>query len=140
MTAPVDRTAALFTDRDVRTLDQMAVTNAAARACRCRRQVRLPTTRWRKPSPAFRDKRFHDRWRALAVNPELSALGILQRFVAQKDSRGYGRMKGMGAHRAALGRMLDTLDRMQDERLADRLTIYRRGGGSTIAPIFPTPS
>jgi hypothetical protein len=24
--------------------------------------------------------------------------------------------------------MLDTLDRMQDERLADRLTIYRRGG------------
>lgn len=32
------------------------------------------------------------------------------------------------AHQNALRGMLDTLDRIQDGRLADKLTIYRRGG------------
>lgn len=32
------------------------------------------------------------------------------------------------AHQNALRGMLDTLDRIQDGRLADRLTVYRRGG------------
>ena len=32
------------------------------------------------------------------------------------------------AHANALSGMLNTLDRIQDQRLADSLTIYRRGG------------
>src|SRR3546814_2636610 len=41
---------------------------------------------------------------------------------------GVGRMTTSEAHQAAVTGMLATLDHIQDERLADRLTIYRRGG------------
>ncbi|API61311.1 zeta toxin of the postsegregational killing system (plasmid) [Tardibacter chloracetimidivorans] len=124
-----DRTAAFFTDRDSGRWIEMAIADAAARRCNVAVEgtMRLPD-KVAETLTRFRDNDFVTDARALAVNPELSALGILQRFVAQKDSRGYGRMTSMEAHGAALGGMLDTLDRMQDERLADRLTIYRRGG------------
>lgn len=55
-------------------------------------------------------------------------LRVLQRYAAQKESRGIGRMTTTEAHQNALRGMLDTLDRIQNWRLADKLTIYRRGG------------
>lgn len=76
----------------------------------------------------FREAGFRTDARALAVSPEMSSLGILQRYAAQKESRGVGRMTTTEAHENALRGMLDTLDRIQDQRLADSLTIYRRGG------------
>ncbi|MFC3216493.1 zeta toxin family protein [Novosphingobium panipatense] len=135
-----DRTAAFFTDRDSGRWIEMAIADAAGRRCNVAVEgtMRLPD-KVAETLTRFRDSGFVTDARALAVNPELSALGILQRFIAQKDSRGYGRMTSMEAHRAALGGMLDTLDRMQDERLADRLTIYRRGGEILHRFDFPVP-
>lgn len=125
-----DRTAAFFTDRDSGRWIEMAIADAAKRRCNVAVEgtMRLPD-KVAETLTRFRENGYVTDARALAVNPELSALGILQRFVAQKDSRGYGRMTSMEAHRAALGGMLDTLDRIQDDRLADSLTLYRRGGG-----------
>lgn len=124
-----DRTAAFYTDRDSGRLVEMAIADAAQR----RVNVLVEGT-MRSPEVVaktlrdFREAGFHTDARALAVSPELSSLGILQRYAAQKESRGVGRMTTSEAHSAALTGMLATLDRIQDERLADRLTLYRRGG------------
>ena len=124
-----DRTAAFYTDRDSGRLVEMAIADAAQR----RVNVLVEGT-MRSPKVVaktlrdFRESGFQTDARALAVSPELSSLGILQRYAAQKESRGVGRMTTTEAHSAALTGMLATLDRIQDERLADRLTLYRRGG------------
>lgn len=124
-----DKTAAFYTDRDAGRLVEMAIADAAQR----RVNVLVEGT-MRSPEVVaktlrdFREAGFSTDARALAVSPELSGLGILQRYAAQKESRGVGRMTTADAHQAALTGMLATLDRIQDERLADRLTIYRRGG------------
>lgn len=124
-----DQTAAFYTDRDSGRLVEMALTDAAKR----RVNVLVEGT-MRSPDVVaatlqrFRDAGYQTEARALAVSPELSSLGIMQRYIAQKESRGVGRMTTPQAHQAALDGMVDTLDRLQDGRLADRLTIYRRGG------------
>src|SRR3546814_20028450 len=68
----------------------------------------------------FRGAGFETDARALAVSPELSSLGILQRYAAQKESRGVGRMTTSEAHQAAVTGMLATHEHIQDERLPDR--------------------
>ena len=124
-----DRSAAFYTDRDSGRLVEMALVDAAKR----RINVLVEGT-MRSPDVVaatlkrFRDAGYQTDARALAVSPELSSLGIMQRYIAQKESRGVGRMTTPQAHQAALDGMLATLDRIQDGRLADRLTIYRRGG------------
>ena len=123
-----DRTAAFFTDRDSGQWIELAIADAARRRCNVvvEGTMRVPD-KVAETLALFRSNGYATDARALAVSPELSALGILQRFVAQKEDRGFGRMTSKQAHNAALAGMLDTLDRIQDERLADRLTIYRRG-------------
>lgn len=124
-----DRSAAFYTDRDSGRLVEMALADAAKR----RINVLVEGT-MRSPDVVaatlkrFRDAGYQTDARALAVSPELSSLGIMQRYIAQKESRGVGRTTTPQAHQAALDGMLATLDRIQDGRLADRLTIYRRGG------------
>lgn len=124
-----DKTAAFYTDRDSGRLVEKAIAEAAQR----RVNVLVEGT-MRNPETVaatlrqFREAGFRTDARALAVSPEMSSLGILQRYAAQKESRGIGRMTTTEAHQNALRGMLDTLDRIQDQRLADHLTIYRRGG------------
>lgn len=65
--------------------------------------------------------------RAMAVNPLLSQQGIIQRYEAQKSDRGVGRMTTDAAHQAGLDGMLNTLERIERDRLADRVLAYRRG-------------
>lgn len=123
-----DRTAAFYTDRDSGRWIEMAIADAAQRRCNVvvEGTMRLPD-KVAETLALFRGGGYATEARALAVSPELSALGILQRFVAQKEDRGFGRMTSRQAHNAALAGMLDTLDRIQHDRLADSLTIYRRG-------------
>lgn len=124
-----DKSAAFYTDRDSGRLVEKAIAEAAHR----RVNVLVEGT-MRNPETVaatlrqFREAGFRTDARALAVSPEMSSLGILQRYAAQKESRGVGRMTTTEAHQNALRGMLDTLDRIQDQRLADSLTIFRRGG------------
>lgn len=64
---------------------------------------------------------------ALAVNEQLSQQGIVQRYENQKADRGTGRMTTLEAHQAAYAGMPQTLERIECDKLADRVTIYRRG-------------
>ena len=66
--------------------------------------------------------------RVLAVNPKFSEQGILQRYEGQKADKGTGRMTTPEAHQAACIGMLSTLERIESEKLANNITIYRRGG------------
>jgi len=124
-----DKTAAFFTDRDSGRLVEMALADAARRRVNVLVEgtMRSPDV-VAKTLTQFREAGYHTDARALAVHSELSELGILQRYVAQKESRGIGRMTTPQAHKAGFDGMLATLDQIQDERIADRLTIYRRGG------------
>lgn len=123
-----DKSAAFYTDRDSGRLVEKAIADAAQRCVNV-----LVEGTMRNPETVaatlqqFREAGFRTDARALAVSPEMSSLGILQRYAAQKESRGIGRMTTIEAHQNALRGMLDTLDRIQDHRLADSLTIYRRG-------------
>lgn len=65
--------------------------------------------------------------RALAVTARFSKQGIMQRYKNQKADRGFGRMTTVEAHKAAYDGMLQTLDRIERQKLADRVMIYRRG-------------
>lgn len=76
---------------------------------------------------SLRDAGYKIDARALAVPYHLSELGIMQRYEAQKADRGAGRMTAPEAHQAAYAGMLTSLNRIERERLVDRLTIYRRG-------------
>jgi hypothetical protein len=65
--------------------------------------------------------------RALAVPFRLSEQGIYQRYENQKVDRGEGRMTAPEAHQAAYDGLPVTLARIESEKLADWVTIYRRG-------------
>lgn len=123
-----DQTAAFYTDRDSGRWVENAIAEAANRRCNVMIEgtMRVPD-KVAETLERFRAAGYETDARALAVHPDLSRLGILQRYVGQKESRGYGRMTTQEAHAAALSGMLDTLDRIQDGRLANRLSIYRRG-------------
>ena len=66
--------------------------------------------------------------RVLAVSERLSQQGIMQRYEAQKAHRGSGRMTTVQAHQAAYDGAPITVERIEQEKLADRMTLYRRAG------------
>ncbi len=75
----------------------------------------------------LRDAGYEIDARALAVAFRLSEQGIYQRYEKQKADRGQGRMTTPEAHQAAYDGLPITLARIESEKLADRVTIYRRG-------------
>lgn len=65
--------------------------------------------------------------RAVAVDARLSTLGIHQRYERMIEVDGYGRFTVAKSHDDAYRGMLSTVERIERERLADRLAIYARG-------------
>ncbi len=75
----------------------------------------------------LRDAGYEIDARALAVPFRLSEQGIYQRYENQKADRSEGRMTSPEAHQVAYDGLPITLARIESEKLADRVTIYRRG-------------
>jgi len=123
-----DSTAAFYTDRD----SGRWVEKAIAHAKEQRVNLVIEGT-MRNPDvvastmKSLREAGYEIDARALAVTWQLSEQGILQRYENQKADRGVGRMTTPEAHQAAYDGMLHTLERIEREKLADRVTIYRRG-------------
>jgi len=123
-----DNTAAFYTDRD----SGRWVEKAIAYAKEQRVNLVIEGT-MRNPDvvastmKSLREAGYEIDARALAVNWQLSEQGIIQRYEHQKADRGVGRMTTPEAHKAAYDGMLNTLERIEREKLADRVTIYRRG-------------
>lgn len=124
-----DKTAAFYTDRD----SGRWVEKSIAYAKEHRLNLIIEGT-MRSPAvvadtmQGLRQAGYEIDARALAVNERLSWQGVMQRYEAQKQDRGAGRMTAPHSHRDAYNGMPDTLERIERERLADRVTVYRRGG------------
>jgi len=123
-----DKTAAFYTDRDTGRWVEKAIAEAKAR------RVNIVIEGTMRDSDKVADTMgslravgYEIDARALAVNARLSEQGILQRYEHQKADRGVGRMTTPEAHKAAYEAMPATLERIEHEKLADRVTIYRRG-------------
>ena len=123
-----DKTAAFYTDRDTGQWVEKAI--AEAKAQRVNLVIEGTMRDGNKVAATMESLRaagYEIDARALAVNPRLSEQGILQRYENQKADRGTGRMTTPEAHQAAYDGMPATLERIERDKLADRVTIYRRG-------------
>lgn len=123
-----DKSAAFYTDRDTGQWVEKAI--AEAKAQRVNIVIEGTMRDGNKVAATMESLRaagYEIDARALAVNSRLSEQGILQRYENQKADRGTGRMTTPEAHRAAYDGMLSTLERIERDKLADRVTIYRRG-------------
>jgi hypothetical protein len=124
-----DKTAAFYTDRD----SGRWVEKSIAYAKENRLNLIIEGT-MRSPAvvadtmQSLRQAGYEIDARALAVNERMSWQGVMQRYEAQKQDRGAGRMTAPHSHRDAYNGMPETLERIERERLADRVTVYRRGG------------
>jgi hypothetical protein len=123
-----DKTAAFYTDRDIGRWVEKAIDEAKAQ----RVHIVIEGTmrdggKVAATMGSLRGSGYRIDARALAVAWRFSEQGILQRYEHQKADRGAGRMTMPEAHRAAYDGMLQTLDRIEAGKWADRVTIYRRG-------------
>lgn len=124
-----DKTAAFYTDRDTGLWVEKSI--AEAKAQRVNIVIEGTMRDGNKVAETMESLRaagYQIDARALAVNARLSEQGILQRYENQRADRGAGRMTTPEAHKAAYDGMLHTLDRIDGQTLADRVTIYRRNG------------
>jgi len=123
-----DKTAAFYTDRDTGRWVEKAIDEAKAQ----RVNIVIEGTmrdgnKVAETMQSLRAAGYEIDARALAVNERLSQQGIMQRYEEQKADRGTGRMTTPEAHKAAFDGMPVTLERIEGDKLADRVTIYRRG-------------
>lgn len=123
-----DKTAAFYTDRDTGRWVEKAIEYAKQQ----RLNVVIEGTmrdadKVAATMQSLRGAGYEVDARALAVNERLSWQGVLQRYEAQKADRGSGRMTAPHSHQDAYNAMPNTIDRVEREKLADRVTVYRRG-------------
>jgi predicted ABC-type ATPase len=123
-----DKTAAFYTDRDTGRWVEKSIEYAKQQ--RLNIVIEGTMRDANKVAQTLRSLRgagYEVEARALAVNERLSWQGVLQRYESQKADRGYGRMTARDSHQAAYNGMPATIERVEQEKLADRITIYRRG-------------
>jgi predicted ABC-type ATPase len=123
-----DKTAAFYTDRDT----GQWVEKAIAYAIEQRLNIVVEGTmrdnnKVAQSIHSLRNAGYEIDVRALAVTERLSQQGIIQRYEYQKADRGTGRMTTLEAHKAAYDGMPATLEHLEREKLANCVTIYRRG-------------
>lgn len=123
-----DKTAAFYTDRDTGHWIEKAIVYA--------KQERLniviegtmrDSHKVVETMTSLRAAGYEIDARALAVNPKLSWQGVMQRNEKQKLDCGNGCMTAAHLHQAAYDGMSVTLERIEREKLVNRVTLYRRG-------------
>lgn len=125
-----DKTAAFYTDRDSGWWVEKAINHAKNIRCNLviEGTMRVPE-KVAETMRFLREAGFVIEARALAVNEKLSWQGVLQRYEKQKASpRACGRMTTPEAHQAGYDGMLNTLEKIEQEKLADCVGVYTRSG------------
>jgi len=123
-----DKTGAFYTDRDTGRWVEKAI--AEAKAQRVNLVIEGTMRDGDKVAAtmqSLREAGYAIDARALAVTAKLSEQGIMLRYEGQKADKGNGRMTTPESHKAGYDGMLKTLERIETEKLADRVTVYRRG-------------
>jgi len=123
-----DNTAALFTQYDAGRWVEKAITHAKSIRCNIiiESTMRVPNTVTRTIQE-LKEAGYRIEARALAVNEKLSWQGVLQRYENQRFYRGYGRMTPPEFHEAAYSGMLESLHKIETEKLIDKVIVYKRG-------------
>lgn len=75
----------------------------------------------------LRNEGFHVIARVIATHERQSVVGIHSRFETQKRD-GHGRMAPLSVHNEAYSGVLDTIDHIEKNNLADRIQIFNRAG------------
>ena len=81
----------------------------------------------------FRSAKYGTEVHVLAVKPRLSELSILLRYEKQRAATGHGRLVPSEFHLSALNGMLETVRRIEEEKLTDRLFVHLR---DVVAPVY----
>jgi len=124
-----DKTAAFYTDRDTGRWVEKAIAEAKVRRVNIVIEGTMrDSDKVAETMQNLRAAGYTIDARALAVNERLSEQGIVQRYEYQKADRGVGRMTTPEAHKAAYEAVPITLERIEREKLADCVTLHRRGG------------
>lgn len=123
-----DKTAAFYTDRDSGRWVEKAIEHAKANRYHLviEGTMRSPDTVARTLT-GLRDAGYETHARALAVAERVSWQGVVERYEAQRADRGSGRMTAPHSHTAAYEGVPATLERIERDRLADRVVVQRRG-------------
>lgn len=125
-----DNTASvLFTQYDAGRWVEKAITHAKNIRCNIiiEGTMRLPETVVRT-TQELRETGYIIEARVLAVNKKLSWQGVLQRYENQRLDRSFARMTPPKIHEAAYSGVLESVDKIEKEKLADKVVIYKRGG------------
>jgi predicted ABC-type ATPase len=123
-----DKTAAFYTDRDSGKWIEMAIAEAKARRVNIVIEGTMrDSNKVVDTMQSLRAAGYKIDARVLAVSELFSQQGIMQRYEKQKATRGTARMTTPEAHKAAFDGIPGTLERIERGKLADRVTIYRRG-------------
>lgn len=76
----------------------------------------------------LRSEGYHVTARVVAAHERQSVAGIFSRYEAQKKESGHGRMAPLPIHDQAYIGMLDTIDNIEVNCLADRIQVFNRSG------------
>lgn len=76
----------------------------------------------------YRREGYSTETRIIAVHERDSWQGVVSRYESQKLDRGTGRMTPKPVHDAAVKGLLATVEKIEREKLADRVRVDRRGG------------
>lgn len=118
-----DKTAAFYTDRDTGRWVEKAIAEAKALLVNIVIEGTMRDgNKVAETMQSLRETGYQIDARVLAVTWRLSEQGIPQRYENQKADHGVGRMTTPEAHKAGYEGMLKTLDRMEDQKLADQVT------------------
>ena len=123
-----DKTAAFYTDRDTGRWVEKAIAHAKANNLNIIIEGTMRDSNTvAKTMTDLRTAGYEIDARVLAVNDRLSWQGVMQRYEGQKADRGTGRMTAPHSHQAAYEGMPVSVERIEREQLADKITVYRRG-------------
>ena len=75
----------------------------------------------------YRDAGYFVEARVIAVHERTSWQGVVGRYEQQKEDAGIGRMTPKSVHDAAVTGVLASVEKIETEKLADRVRIDRRG-------------
>jgi hypothetical protein len=123
-----DKMAAFYTDRDTGRWVEKAIAHAICERVNIIIEGTMrDSTKVEETMKNLRQAGYQVDARVLVVKSELSWQGIIQRYEAQKADRGAGRMTTPTSHQASYDGVPITVAHIEQEKLADTLTLYRRG-------------
>ena len=123
-----DRTAAHFTHADASAWAEKAERFAREQKFNVLIEGTLKTPENAAAKLAeYRDAGYFVEARVIAVHERISWQGVVGRYEQQKEDAGIGRMTPKSVHDAAVTGVLASVEKIETEKLADRVRIDRRG-------------